>query len=99
MTEHTKTGAAWEPSKETVSIALKTFDKTGGLDRSEYMRVALIAAVQADPMLSAAAEMRDALIHIEEYWNGSETNGAMADALHEIGATARAALAKSRGDN
>lgn len=35
----------------------------------------------------------DALIHIEEYWNRSETDGAMSDALHEIIGTAQNALA------
>lgn len=37
----------------------------------------------------------DALIHIQEYWNGSRTEGAMSDALDEILATARAAIAKA----
>lgn len=50
----------------------------------------LIAALSASE--ARVKELEGALIHIEEYWNGSRTDGAMSDALDEILETARAAL-------
>jgi hypothetical protein len=46
-------------------------------------------------LLSAEARVKvleDALISVEEYWNGSTTEGAMADALNVITTRARKAL-------
>jgi ATPase subunit of ABC transporter with duplicated ATPase domains len=36
--------------------------------------------------------LEDALVHIEEYWNGAENTRAMSDALNEMVKAARAAL-------
>ena len=41
--------------------------------------------------------LRDALIHIEEYWNQSENDRVIADALWEIKETAAAVLAEVKG--
>lgn len=46
-------------------------------------------------VLKAAGIMLEALEHIAEYWNGSETTGAMSDALAEIVATAQNAIAEA----
>ena len=48
-------------------------------------------------LIAAAPELFEALVHIEEYWNGNQTEAAMIDALEEIGECARAALAKAKG--
>lgn len=37
-------------------------------------------------------KLKDALIHIAEYWNGSENETAMADACHHVADVARQAL-------
>ena len=39
-------------------------------------------------LVGEVERLREAMQHIREYWNGSETNGAMSDALEEILATA-----------
>ena len=49
-------------------------------------------------LIAAAPELYAALVHIEEYWNGSETEGSISDALYEIVGCACAALAKVRGE-
>ena len=57
---------------------------------------ALRIGVNADPKLIATAtELVGALIHIQEYWNGSENERAMTDALNHIVETAQAAITKA----
>ena len=54
-----------------------------------------IANMDHETTLALIAEvrgLREALVHIQEYWNGSRTDGAMSDALDEILETARKAL-------
>jgi len=42
-------------------------------------------------------KLRDALLHIAEYWNRSENDKAMSDALYHMIDTAEAALAAQKG--
>jgi len=65
----------------------------GKLDRPQQAKgladsiLALLA-----PELADAERYRDALIHIEEYWNRDCNDTAMKDALYEIVETAQTAL-------
>lgn len=95
MSNQTKTRIA--RMRELLELRAKI--ERGEWWQSEYDEITKETVSILTDFIDATTEMRDALIHIEEYCNGSETNGAMADALREIGATARAALAKSRGEN
>lgn len=45
-------------------------------------------------LFAASGKMRDALIHITEYWNGDRNDQAMYDALWEIINTAESVLAE-----
>ena len=54
---------------------------------------AQLATAKAD-----AERVREALEHIREYWNGSETDGAMSDALHHIDEVAAAAFEIGKGE-
>lgn len=61
MSNQTRTGSAWKPSDESVVHALLAHSKNSDRSYKDAMYEAIIAAVAADPMLSAAAELRDAL--------------------------------------
>lgn len=69
MTEHTKTGSAWEPSDAMIGAIGHAIFGSGWLNisnkkRNEIcsdIRAAIIATIASDPLLSAAAEMREAL--------------------------------------
>ena len=49
-------------------------------------------------LISAAPDMYEALQNIAEYWNQDQNPGAMVDACWHAIETARAALAKARGE-
>ena len=90
-----KTKQAWEPSDAVVYKAIDAYEHAPGVLQFQAMKHGLIAAVAADPLLSAAKDMRDALDALEQafiahtQWNG---------ALPVEVIAARAALAKSRGE-
>ena len=61
---------------------------TTGFEQQDFAaKQAVLAAKDAE-----IERLRGHLVHIGEYWNGSETDGAMSDALAEIKATVTVAL-------
>lgn len=59
----------WEPSEASIAEYHKMRFRVWGRggDHAEETKLALKAAVAADPLLSAAAEMRDALLSVREF--------------------------------
>ena len=83
------TAGEWRPNRFNHKHEIKADGNVMGFVRKLPDAEAIVAAMNSLPKLLDAV---DALIHIEEYWNGSRTDGAMSDALDEITATARNAL-------
>jgi len=94
--------AALRAKLEACEIA-KTFNELfPGDDPATAREIELAGMVGTlRAQLNAANErvrqLEEALEHICDYWNGSETNGAMSDALHIILGEALAALAQPTG--
>lgn len=99
MSNQTKTVAAWEPSDNVRIAAMRKYNAANPFlvraDHADALEASLVAAVAADPLLSAAAEMREALASL--VYLVETTGDSRKDAIYiEAG---RTALRHSRGEN
>lgn len=62
------------------------------LGRSIHNMEVELLCDEIDRLRGEKQKYEDAMLHCVEYWNRSETDGAMSDALHEIVGTLTATL-------
>jgi hypothetical protein len=92
MSSDTKQG--WKPRDAVVYKAIDAYERAPGVLQFKAMRHALVAAVDADPLLSAAKDMQEALADlvalVERVGDGRKDAPFIEAGL--------AALSKSRGE-